>query len=275
MTVRVLPGVRYNGVIQEFDRLINKANDARAGDVRDVYTKYVHWAADAARSLSARTSRDDLARLVLTRRHWAILGLEDPVRLATTSTVQLELEDRVLALQEARDLLAAQLAAWSSLADLGHIVVPDTNLFLHHKDALEDIDWAEILKAREFEAIHIAVPLIVVDELDSAKRTAATKARARSTLKSLDAMALKPGRRVVLGKSTQDGEVDVRILPEDADHVRLADPDMEIVDVAQGLQDLTGARVSLLTFDTGMVVRVRSRSSALNVVKLGHDLRND
>jgi hypothetical protein len=275
MTVKVLPGVRYGDLIRALDQLIDQANDARSGDVLEIHVKYLRWATEAARSLSAMTGHDDVARLILTRRHWAILALPVPEYLPASLSVQLELEQRVQELRATRDMLAAQVASWSSLTDLGHIVVPDTNLFLHHKDELPDIDWADILQTRGFESIHVAIPLIVIDELDRAKRTAATKSRARSTLKNLDAMAMRPGQPFALGQSSQDGTVDVRILAEDAEHVRHADPDMEIVDAAQALQDLTGGRVSLLTFDTGMVVRVRSRSHPLNVVKLGQDQRSD
>jgi hypothetical protein len=81
-------------------------------------------------------------------------------------------------------------------------------------------------------------------------------------------MALRPGHALSIGKSSQDGDVDVRLLPEEAGHVRLADADLEIADVAQSLRDLTGRRVVLVTFDTGMVVRARSRSAGVTVKKL-------
>ena len=267
VTVRLLPGVPGKETLDEIDRLINSANDARGGDARDVYSKYVRWASDAARALSARISHEDVTRLILTQRHWVIQGL-DQDRQATTLAVQLELEQRASAFQAVRDEMRAELAAWPATKEPEWIVVPDTNVFLEHKDEFRDIDWAAIVHSAAFESIHIVIPLVVIDELDRAKRNDRVKTRARSTLKALDQMALRPGHALSIGKSSQDGDVDVRLLPEEAGHVRLADADLEIADVAQSLRDLTGRRVVLVTFDTGMVVRARSRSAGVTVKKL-------
>ncbi|MEV6415330.1 PIN domain-containing protein [Kribbella sp. NPDC051718] len=270
MTVRLLPGVAATAVLEELDRLINGAADARASDQRDQYAKYVRWATNAARSLGASLSHEDVNRLVLTQRHWVIQGLVQG-ELSALLAVQLELDQAVAALSAAQDVLREQMSMWPKQDELGRIIVPDTNIFLQHTDEFPDIDWAEAVKARGLESLHIVIPLVVIDELDRAKRNHTTKPRARQTLKLLNKMALHPGRPVSLRESSQHGTVDVRVLPEEVDHVRLADGDMEIVDVASALKDLTGLEVVLFTFDTGMVVRARSRGTGVTVRQLTQD----
>jgi hypothetical protein len=266
----LLPGATASAVVEELGRLINGATDARGSDARDQYPKYVRWAADAARSLAARVSHEDVNRLVLTQRHWVIQGLvqgELPAILA----VQLELDQRVAELTAAQTALGSQMSTWPTSDDPGRIIVPDTNIFLEHANEYPDIDWADTVKARGLEPLHIVIPLVVIDELDRAKRNHTTKTRARRTLRLLNQMALRPGQPAPLGESSQHGPVDVRVLPEEADHVRLADADMEIVDVANALKDLTGLQVELVTFDTGMVVRARSRGTGVRVRQLKQD----
>ncbi|MFB6726141.1 PIN domain-containing protein [Kribbella sp. NPDC056345] len=247
--------------------MINAAADARGSDQRDQYAKYVRWANGAVASLGTCLSHEDVNRLILTQRYWLIQGLTH-TGLVTVQAVQLELDQAVAVLTAARNTLRAQVDMWLSSERAGCIIVPDTNIFLEHADEFPDIDWAEVVRADGLEPLHIAIPLVVIDELDRAKRNQAKKSRARRTLKLLNQMALRPGSPVALPESSQHGTIDVRVLAEEVDHVRLLDADMELVEVASALKDLTGLDVVLVTFDTGMVVRARSRAAGVTVCQL-------
>lgn len=63
----------------------------------------------------------------------------------------------------------------------------DTNIYIEDPDKLEVIDLARLLSARD-EPIHVLIPIIVVDELDSLKRSSnkQTRWRAVYTLADID-----------------------------------------------------------------------------------------
>jgi rRNA-processing protein FCF1 len=257
MTLRLLPGASIETLMTALNRICNAANDARAGDGTQVYEKYIRWAVDATRSLGYLVSQEDLDRLVLTRRYWTLQSLV-PGELSTNLALQLELEQAANGIAAARDDLQAQLSSWPVSEEREHVLVPDTNVFLHHEQEFPDVPWEDIVNAAAYEPIHIVVPLVVIDELDQAKRRQETRSRARTALKHLDRMALKPRRLYVLRQSSQDGQIDVRVLSEGRGHVRLPRPDAELVDVVRGLGDLLNRDVTIVTFDTGMVVRARA-----------------
>jgi hypothetical protein len=257
VTLRLLPGAPADRVIEALNHACNGANNARAGSGTEVYEAYVRWAVDTARSLGALVSQEDLERLVLTPRHWTLQSAV-PGQLGTNLALQLELEQAANALGAARDDLRAQLVLWQVGEEREHILVPDTNVFLHHEQEFHEVPWEDIINAAAYEPIHVVVPLVVIDELDHAKRRHETRSRARTALKQLDRMALQPGRPYPLRKSSQEGLIDVRLLPEERSHVRLPRPDAELVDVVRGLRDLVNRDVTIVTFDTGMVVRTRA-----------------
>ena len=64
----------------------------------------------------------------------------------------------------------------------------------------------------------------------------------------------------------ESGKVTVELLLEEPGHVRLPHPDDELVDQALALEALSGRKVYLVTFDTGM--SVRARAAGLEVIKL-------
>ena len=106
--------------------------------------------------------------------------------------------------------------------------------------------------------------MVVVDELDNLKRNGkgdGTKARARETLKDLEELLPnRPDRRVVVqgrvpGKSA---DVSIEVLVDELAHVRLQDPDSELVDRALTIRQLAGRRVVVMTGDIGMALRARS-----------------
>jgi len=67
--------------------------------------------------------------------------------------------------------------------------VADTNIYLHHPDPLDQLDW-RVLADHEIlvhDNIEVVLPILVVDELDDAKRSTNrnVRSRARTTLNSI------------------------------------------------------------------------------------------
>jgi predicted ribonuclease YlaK len=139
----------------------------------------------------------------------------------------------------------------------------DTNVYLEHRDGLEQLNFDSILAALE-APIRVLVPMMVIDELDSAKRLSDHR-RGRATialavinrvvrqggaLHERDLTAVAAGGLVPV-----PGEVTLEVLSEPLDHQRLPNNDAEIVDRALAVQAAVGTTVTLVTFDTGMALR--------------------
>jgi rRNA-processing protein FCF1 len=193
--------------------------------------------------------------LVVTNRYLA-LGAVTP-EAAANEMVRDELDRLVADLRALAGELGTMQSRW---AGNGQIVVPDTNIFLHHRQEFPDIDWIEVVGGdRDSEQpAHVVVPLIVVDELDNLKRRGSTevKTRARLALRSIDDLfkGRAPEARVVLRPEISTS-VTVELLIDRLDHVRLADADSEIVDRALEVGQSAGQQVVVYTADTGMAVR--------------------
>jgi predicted ribonuclease YlaK len=102
-------------------------------------------------------------------------------------------------------------------------------------------------------AMHVLVPLLIVEELDRLKRHSETKTRARGALKMLrvtDATT-QPNGMLSLGPITME------LLFDPPDHERLPDNDAEIVDRALVIQALAARPVTMVTYDKNMAFRAR------------------
>ena len=106
------------------------------------------------------------------------------------------------------------------------------------------------------------VPLIVIDELDSAKRSSQqrVRGRARATLRLLNDLAPAPDSAKPLAEASIDKlrPVEIRLLLDPTGHIRLPDADSELLDRAQDLATITERKPRIVTYDTGMVVRARA-----------------
>lgn len=146
-------------------------------------------------------------------------------------------------------------------------MVPDTSFFIQHDDKLEDLDVAGLLHIRE-EPVHLVVPMVVIDELDSLKQSKDRQVRwrARHSLSVLDRILPHPTQAAELRPEDYTplntggiprGQVTVEVVVDARGHVRLPINDDEIVDQAVSIQVLAGRPVTLVTFDTGQSMRAR------------------
>lgn len=221
--------------------------------------------------MSRLISAADVDRLVLTRRYemlvWSAAGLlslagGNNATRVLNDLISTELDERVAAFDAAIAALQEQITRWDRAS---RYAVLDTCVYLEHVNQLETLNLAAILSARE-APIRILVPMMVLDELDGAKRFSDDRrGRATVALAVIDRVVRAGGvlrerdlSAVVAGEPRPvPGEATVEVLNEAIDHVRLPIADAEIVDQALTVQAATGVPVWLLTFDTTMALRAR------------------
>jgi hypothetical protein len=260
MPPKLLPGTQVDAVLDALTSLTNRLSNVGTGDKWTVLTGYLRWANDAADQLSTLVSAQDVAHLVLTRRHWALQGIAPPANEALMSLLQLEIRERSRAFAATGEDLQRAIDRWKQHP--GHLVVADTNIYLHHPDAFTDMDWRALIEAREYDWIQLVLPLLVVDELDRAKHGNA-RTKARVTLRAVDALFTDAQWAARLPDSGGHDRVRAHLLLDGARHERLPHADSELVDRCRALAAIAGRDVTLMTFDTGMAIRARSASLAV------------
>jgi predicted ribonuclease YlaK len=181
------------------------------------------------------------------------------------------LEERVAAFETAVTALRDQIKRWDRTT---RYVVLDTCVYLEHRDQFDALNLAGMLHALE-TPIHVLLPMVVLDELDAAKRLHDhRRGRAVVALAIIDKVVRSNGvlrerdqtALAVSGSVPVPGRVTLDVLGEPADHVRLHHPDAEIVDRAVAVQAIAGVPVTLVTFDT--TIAFRAREAGLIDVKL-------
>lgn len=149
-----------------------------------------------------------------------------------------------------------------------------TLFYVEHPDELKDADIAAVTAAKTpGSAMHVLVPMLVVDELDGLKRHSATKTRARLALKMLDQVFKRVSQDNTMGLLRQGGDapnadgslglgpITMELLFDPPDHERLPDNDAEIVDRALAVQTLAGRPVTMATSIAGYLRNPPARSS--------------
>jgi hypothetical protein len=252
--------------------------------------EYLKWASQSVRMLRNQIRESDLAALVLTRRYELLLSSsgtmsspEREMQRVVNDLVSLELDERIVDLDEAIKTLQSERQRWSRVSDL---VLPDSNFYIHHPAKLEMADFVEAAGLGGSTA-HVLVPMVIIDELDGLKRQSKQPARWRAgyTVAVLDRVFRDVGRGITVGQLRGDkttttqgkvtglGEVTMGLLLDPPGHVRLPINDDEIVDRAVAVQTLAGQDVTLLTYDTGM--STRARNAGLRVKKLHEDIGDE
>jgi hypothetical protein len=256
MMVTLLPGTNSANAIETLRTVANKLALVGSGDVQTVHTHYLRWVNDAADALGTRMSAGDVERLVLTPRQWTLQSLVPGPHSALMSLVQLEVREAQRRLTMAIDQLEVVHEQWKYTPGL--LVVPDTNVYLHHRHRIDQVHWAQVVDARPHVQVNLVLPMVVLDELDRHKRTN-NRNRARTALRIINGWFAHPGiSATVVPAAGAGGSVVAHLWLDDPRHVRLPHPDSELVDRAQSLAALTGRNVTIVTFDTGMALRARA-----------------
>lgn len=279
MLVTPLPGTDRGNVLKALRAVAEKVGNQHTSGHHVAYQRllaYLNWSSEAVRLLRRQIRSTDIDRLVLTRRHAALLDGAGHLggthqQALVNGLVSLELEERVEAFDEAITELEALMERWHPSR---RILVPDSTLFIQHSDKFEDMDFAPLIGGGP-EPVHVLVPMVVVDELDALKESKKPHARWRAgySLAVLDFLLRQSSPAVLRQADFSDGpprgEVTVEVLFDPPGHTRLPIEDDEIVDRAVVAQALAGSPVTLVTYDTGQ--STRGRAAGLRVNKLRGD----
>lgn len=269
MLITPRPGTNREGLLENLHKITIEAGNISGDNAYKALLDYLEWVSDAVYLLGNQISGADLERLVLTPRYGQLLGgvgtmtsSETEVQRVVNSLVSLEKRERIDALTAAMETLRRQISEWSQP---GIFVVPDTSFYVRH-DKLEEADFAPLVKVWE-DPIHVLVPIVVVDELDSLKQSKDDKLRWRAgytlavfdrLFKSTTTAELRPEDFSAIGTGgLPRGRVTIQLLFDPPGHVRLPINDDEIVDRAVAVQTIADRPVTLLTYDTGQSMRAR------------------
>ncbi|MGI5484971.1 PIN domain-containing protein [Streptomyces lavendofoliae] len=275
MLISLVPGAHRDNVLQALQSVHTMALNLRGAGPQTAYSRligYLDWSSNAVRMLHSQISAADIDRLVLTRRHQALLDgfghlAGSSQERVVNGLVDLELDQRLTDIKEVIDTLREQMQRWDTRSTA--FIVADTSFYIQHPSKLEDIDFASDFKRIGGRDVRFIFPMVVVDELDGLKQHKDRRIRWRAgyTLAVLDRL-LSSGKPAVLsGPGGED--VSVEVLYDPPGHVRLPIADDEIVSRALAFQALVGARVILVTYDTAM--SMRARVTGLAVQKLRTD----
>jgi PIN domain len=250
------------------------------GMAQDRVAGYLEWVTSTVQQLGAQISSADLDRLVLTRGYDRLLsaagtmtGTDIATQRVLNGLVSLELTQRVDAFDAAVKALDEQIQRWSRP---GVFVAADTSFYIEHESKLENVDFRPLLQIWE-DPVHLLVPIVVVDELDSLKKSKTRHERWRARLHTGRA---RPGLRQLDWPGPADsgrllsprlrriprGEITIELVFDPRGHVRLPINDDEIIDRVMAVEPLAAREVTLLIYDTGQ--STRARNAGLRVKKL-------
>lgn len=275
------PGIDRKGLLDNLRTIHAKASNlqgAGPGTAYDRLLAYLDWVNDTVSVLGKQVSPEDLNRLVLTRRYEQLLaGVGSLAGTAAVplvnNLVSLEVRDRVDMFAAAITELNHEIRRWRLR---GWTFVADSSFYIEHPQKLEEADLASLLPSWD-DTVHLVVPIVVVDELDSLKQHKDRRIRWRAgyTLAVLDRLFHDGSAESVLRKADQTkqahtgirtDEITIELLFDPPGHVRLPINDDEIVDRALAVKARAGREVSLLTYDTGQATR--GRFAGLDAKKL-------
>ncbi|MFI7587889.1 PIN domain-containing protein [Spongisporangium articulatum] len=242
---------------------------AKLTTVNGSHIAYLQWALEQVGLLSNCFDSGDVEQLIMTRRYYAIESAAAWSFAQDTPAPQRLMINHEVASQQRildglhRDL-RVEFGLWSIMS--GHLVLPDTSVFVGHRRTWDKIDWRAMVEAREYEPVIIGIPMAVIRELDRRKRSRDQRWRAAYTLSSIERLfgASKVTEHVPDLPGTKD--VRVRVFPSPVAGAT-AEGDPEILAEAVRLQGRSGRNVKLVTFDTNMAFEARQLD--LKPVKLG------
>ncbi len=239
---------------------------------------YMRWVPKAAHDLHDLLPESVIERLVLTRGYERIAAVHaSGASQDINALVDYEVHVRSSEIRKVLRDLEQRIDQWN---DSERFVAFDTNVFLHHANKLEEIDFGAIapvgvtdISTGVTEAhdpakpVRLLVPMVVVDELDEKKliKDPHLRWRARHSLRALDRALPDPYQPGVLREAgylgvdgEARGEVTVELLLDPPGHVRLPIADDEIIDRLKVAEDLAAQPICLVTHDTGCAMRARA-----------------
>ena len=264
-------------VLADATREASNVLGAGGGPV-DLFNRYLEWGSAQERLLIGAFPEHELERLLTTRRYWTIQNM-DPVAYGAslTSFITLELNARIATFESERADLEAEIAVWNTPSTIDafpehlHAVVVDTNVLMRQRGILTQLDWETITGTHPTQSIAVAIPAVVVAELDSLKHS-----NGRMTFdgvahdrKWLATLALGWLERTfpAVERRTMIREAQISVagphpqlyavlLSDPLEHVGLPKADSEIIDNALRLH-ASAKSVTLASYDAHMIFTAR------------------
>jgi len=142
-------------------------------------------------------------------------------------------------------------------------LVLDTSAIVRHK-SFSDVDWPALVSKL---TVRLVIPILVIRQLDQLKDSGRTP-KARPRLRTIRNILTGQGRGPAL---LQQPNVTLELLMDPPRHVRLSNPDEEIIRRAMYLKGRPGGAVLLITGDYTM--QFMAEADGLSVMFLPDELR--
>jgi hypothetical protein len=277
--MQLRPQVRLQEAIEYLKKQIQEVDTAfRNAHGHDPVGLYLVWINQASRELPDRFADRTLVEMLHTPHYWYIRNPNTERNKADLVAQELRIHKERF--QETLD----HLQLFEPMAR--HVQIPvvlDTNVLVNFDPLSDRISyerWLEITGQRWPAEFQVVIPVLVIDEIDGFAHTGDRKlnVKARKALSSLDRFVGALQHRGALPVRDDAGWMTVEVLPDAPGHLRQADADIELLDRAQFLHQITDLRVTLITADRGMRVRGMVRQilpagSGVNVVAMPEELR--
>jgi rRNA-processing protein FCF1 len=262
--VRLRDGKTYNEAIKVLDDLtqggLNDVSNAlpHIGSasfeqmMAAVLLRYERWTESAQKELRGFFIEESIADRLRADKYWIIVG-SAPASSRTASMINTELSE----LRGYFADLANELRVLMAKYPQGDWLVLDTNDLLHYY-RFDNIPWKSIYG----KSARIAIPHVVVDEIDSKSYNSGPKIqqRARGVYRILETLLDQTG---ATGEAQLADGTPFALLTDESGHRRLPNNDDEIVSQALSVQQAVHPSVvTVVTRDIGMRARTMARGLA-------------
>lgn len=221
---------------------------------------YHRWSSQAAEQFRYVFDLEQVESLVMTRRHDFLIDRATAYNESLiNNSISAEQADRGRAFKELLDSFEKLQADVATMPDL--LLVPDANVYLHHENYFDDLDWSSLSKTSG--PVRVMVPMAVVRELDKHKRAPGNKRVSENSDELVRTRARVSSRRLrdlfesPFGAPRLSHDVTIELILDAAGHRRLEDPDSEIIDRAMMTKTVSGRHVSIVTGDGNMQFAAR------------------
>jgi PIN domain len=279
--MQLRPQIRLHEAIKYLEAQIYALGIA-LGNVHgsDAMESYLKWIDRAARELPDRFANGDLVEMLHTPHYWHIRNPNNELNFQKADLIAHELRIHMARLEKTRD----HLRLFEPMTRrYGEPVVLDTNVLVNFDPLSDRISydrWLEITGHRNRIPFSVVIPALVIDEMDRFSHTGdrTLNVKARKALSGLDRFIGALEERKAVPVWPDQGWMTAEILPDAPGHRRQVDDDMELLDRAQFLYQITNKPVALVTADRGMRIRgmvhqILTVGSGVNVVAMPEDLR--
>lgn len=269
MRVRTLPGVSGVQALRVLQAAETVYLNLRgmSTDAIVLHTELLKATNEQIGALSYVLPPSEIERLVTTRSYWAVVAFDGAGRpRALNAMLSAEIDDKIRTLTNAVAELSAHRQTW---IDVEHLLVPDTNVLLHHPQSFPNVPW-DLLVPDDGRHVTLGIPIVVVDELDKAKLRTDKVLNADEKVRDRARRSLRSLERFLTGTDPNPfaaggAEVTVRVLDADWDRERRGTSDQQIIGAAIDARDAADVPTTLVSDDLGM--RVRASTAGLHAVE--------